>query len=383
LTLKSGFDVAVVGLGGIGSAILAHCASRGADAIGFEQFCPAHDLGSSHGRTRMIRKAYFEDPAYVPLVLRAFELWRELEQATGEKLLRVTGVLSVGREGSAIIEGTQRAARTHDLLLESFTRQEMKARYPSLELSQGEVALFEPDGGVLDPERAVRAHLKTAEASGAATCFGVAMERWQATADGFELHLSDGTSVSARKLVLALGSWFQEILAALGIRIRVQRNVQAWFTPATRIYQAPNFPAFLLDRPELPAPLYGFPDFGDGVKAAFHGFGDLTDATHIDRVVDFSRDVEPIVRAMDQWMPGATQTFREAKACMYSLTPDSNFVIDRHPEHADLILCGGFSGHGFKFAPVIGEIGADLALEGGSRHRVDFLSLRRFISTAP
>jgi glycine/D-amino acid oxidase-like deaminating enzyme len=175
-----------------------------------------------------------------------------------------------------------------------------------------------------------------------------------------------------------LGPWFQETLASLGIPLRVQRNVQAWFSPATNAYESGRFPAFLVNRAGLAAPLYGFPDFGDGVKAAFHSLGDLTDPAQLEREIDLARDVEPIVREMERWMPGATETFREAKPCMYSLTPDGHFVIDRHPEHANVILCGGFSGHGFKFAPVIGEIGADLALDGGSNHQIDFLSLSRF-----
>jgi sarcosine oxidase/N-methyl-L-tryptophan oxidase len=158
----------------------------------------------------------------------------------------------------------------------------------------------------------------------------------------------------------------------------VQRNIQAWFSPGTHAYDAPGFPGFLVNRQDLPAPLYGFPDFGDGVKAAFHGSGDLTDANHVNREVDLVRDVEPIARALEQWMPGAAQTLREAKPCMYTLTPDEHFVIDHHPDHGNLVLCGGFSGHGFKFAPVIGEIGAELALDGGSRHVIEFLSLRRF-----
>ena len=373
-----GYDVAVVGLGGTGSAILAHCAARGASVIGLEQFGPAHDLGSSHGKTRMIRKAYFEDPAYVPLVLRAYELWRELERAAGDEILRITGLLSVGEETSEIIRGTRRAASRHDLPVESLSQREVKARYPTLELWKDEVALFEMDGGVLNPERAVRAHLKLAESNGAEMRFGVAMESWRASDKGFELRLFDGAQIRASKLVLALGPWVQETLESLGVRVRVQRNIQAWFSPGTHAYDAPGFPAFLINRRGLPAPLYGFPDFGDGVKAAFHGCGDLTDAQQIDRHVDWPRDVEPIAKALEQWMPGATKTFREAKPCMYTLTPDENFVIDHHPNHADLILCGGFSGHGFKFAPIVGEIGADLVLDGGSRHGIEFLSLRRF-----
>jgi sarcosine oxidase len=372
------YDVAVAGLGGMGSAILAHCAARGASVIGLDQFGPGHDLGSSHGKTRMIRKAYFEDPAYVPLVLRAYELWRELEREAGEKILRITGLLSVGAETSEIIRGTLRAASRHNLPVESLSQREARARYPTIELWKDEVALFESDGGVLNPERAIHGHLKVAEASGAEMCFAVAMESWHATEKGFELRLSNGTQVSASKLVLALGPWFQETLESLGIRIRVQRNIQAWFSPGTHAYDAPDFPAFLVNREGLPAPLYGFPDFGDGIKAAFHGLGDLTDAKRIDRQIEPARDVEPIARALEQWMPGAAKTLREAKPCMYTLTPDEHFVIDFHPDHANLVLCGGFSGHGFKFAPVVGEIGAELALDGGSRHGIDFLSLRRF-----
>jgi sarcosine oxidase len=374
------FDVAVAGLGGIGSAIAAHCASRGASTVGFEQFDPAHDLGASHGKTRMIRKAYFEDPAYVPLVLRAYELWRKLELEIGEELLRITGVLSIGAPNSEIISGTLRAADRHDLSVKAWTRKEVKSRYPSLQLLPDELAVFEPDGGVLDPERSVRAHLKAAESAGAKLRFKTTMESWAATDKGVQIRLNDGTQILAKRLVLALGPWFQKTLASLGIPLRVQRNVQAWFSPATNAYESGRFPAFLLNRADLPAPLYGFPDFGDGVKAAFHSLGDLTDPTELDREIDFPQDVEPIVREMKRWMPGATETFREAKPCMYSLTPDANFVIDRHPEHANVVLCGGFSGHGFKFAPVVGEIGADLALDGGSNHQIDFLSLRRFAS---
>lgn len=374
------FDVAVAGLGGMGSAIAAHCASRGASVIGLEQFGPAHDLGSSHGKSRMIRKAYFEDPAYVPLVLRAYELWRKLEREAAAELLCITGVLSIGAESSEIISGTLRAAERHGLSVEAWSRQKIKTLYPSLQLLEDEVALFETDGGVLAPENATRAHLKVAQAAGADLRFNTFMEGWEVTDKGVEIRFSAGDQVSARSLVLSLGPWFQQALESLGVAIRVQRNVQAWFSPATNAYDAKRFPAFLVGRAGLPAPLYGFPDFGDGVKAAFHGFGELTEAVHLDREVDQARDVEPIVRAMEQWMPGSTKTFREAKPCMYTLTPDGHFVVDRHPAHANVILCGGFSGHGFKFAPVVGEIGADLALEGGSRHQIDFLSLRRFAS---
>ncbi|MEY2505141.1 MAG: sarcosine oxidase [Verrucomicrobiota bacterium] len=372
------YDVAIAGLGGIGSAIAAHCAARGASVVGLEQFGPAHDLGSSHGKSRMIRQAYFEDAAYVPLVLRSYELWRELERQTSEELLRLTGVLSVGEESCEIISGTQRSAGEHGLRLETLSQGQVHERYPGLRLLPDEVGLFEPDGGVLDPERAVRAHLQIARRAGAELRFQVSMSSWEATASGVAIRLGDGTEVSAKTLILSLGPWFKKTMDALGAPLRIQRNVQAWFSPALASYKAGHFPAFLLDRAGLPAPLYGFPDFGDGVKAAFHGHGQITTADGVDREVHLEADVEPIAAAMEQWMPGAASNFREAKPCLYSLTPDGNFVIDRHPEHANVILCGGFSGHGFKFAPAIGEVAAELALDGRSRHRIDFLSLKRF-----
>jgi sarcosine oxidase len=263
-------------------------------------------------------------------------------------------------------------------VVKAWSQREVIKRYPILRMLPDELAVFEPDGGVLRPEGAVRAQLKIAEAAGARLRFKTIMEGWEGIDNGIEIKLTDGTKIVARRLVLALGPWFQETLGALGIRLRVQRNVQAWFSPATKDYDGGRFPGFLVNRAGLPAPLYGFPDFGDGVKAAFHGLGDLTSADRLDRFVDPIRDVDPIVRAMEDWMPGSTQAFRDAKPCMYSLTPDGHFVIDRHPQNANVILCGGFSGHGFKFAPVVGEIGADLALDGGSRHQIDFLSLRRF-----
>jgi len=326
----------------------------------------------------MIRKAYFEDPAYVPLVSRAFDLWRGLETRSGEQLLRTTGVLSVGREESEIISGTQSAAAQHNLALERLSQKQVQSRYPALRLERDEVALFEPDAGVLHPERAVAAYLEMAREAGAQLQFGRTMQRWQARNGSIDIQLDNGDTITAGTLVLSLGPWFRQTLESLGVPIEVQRNVQAWFTPARRGYESGGFPAFLLDRAGLVAPLYGFPDFGDGVKAAFHGAGQISEAHNLDRRIDFATDVGPIVEAMEKWMPGAAGTFRDATPCMYTNTPDGYFIVDRHPDHPNVILCGGFCGHGFKFAPVIGEIGADLAAGNNSRYDIGFLSLSRF-----
>jgi sarcosine oxidase len=372
------YDVAVAGLGGMGSAALANCAARGVRAIGIEQFDPVHGLGASSGKSRIIRQAYYEDPAYVPLLFRAYELWRSLEQRTGMDLMRLVGLLMVGGEQSEVITGSTRAAKTYDLPVEYLTAAQIRARFPQLQVHGDEVGVYERNAGAVFPERAIRAHLDLARDQGAEMRFRTSIRAWEGDANAVTLDLSDGTRVRARSLVLTLGPWFADVLREAGVPLEVQRNVQVWFDPATKAFDADRFPAFLLERSSLPAPLYGFPDFGEGVKAAFHGYGATTAPEHLDREIDAGRDVEPIAQAMEDWMPGATLRYREGKACMYSLTPDRHFIVDRDPRDPRVVICGGFSGHGFKFAPVIGEIASQLALDGQTPYDVAFLSLRRF-----
>ncbi len=361
----------------MGSAVLAHCAGRGGPVIGFEQFERGHELGAFAGRSRLIRKAYFEDPAYVPLLQRAYALWRELERETATDLLTITGVLLAGIPESEVLAGSQRAAALHDLPVETLATAELRERYPMLAVEEGEIGVLEEEAGVLRPEAAVEAHLRLAEQRGAEMRFGVAVHGWSPGARGFALNCG-GETVTADALVLTMGPWFGEVMQSVGVRLRVQRNVQAWFAPASPAFGAGRFPGFLIDRPGFPAPLYGFPDFGEGVKAAFHGHGEEVDPTRVDRVIDQERDIKPIAAALEAWMPGAAHRFQRGKVCLYALTPDEHFVVDRHPAHRQVILCGGFSGHGFKFAPVIGEIASQLVFEEATPHPIEFLSLRRF-----
>lgn len=204
------------------------------------------------------------------------------------------------------------------------------------------------------------------------------MNDWRAERDRAIVTLANGDEVEGRSLVITLGPWSRCIFESVGVSLQLQRNIQAWFRPKNSSFVVGEFPPFLVDRPQFSAALYGFPDFGDGVKAALHGYGDLVDPETMTRAIDRAKDVGPIEEAMSACLPDATGEFLGAKACLYSLTPDQHFVIDRHPEHANVILCGGFSGHGFKFAPVIGEIAGDLALERSSPHDIGFLSLARF-----
>ncbi len=371
--------VLVVGLGAMGSSAAMQCALRGAHVRGIDRYARGHALGASNGKSRIIRQAYYEDAAYVPLLLRAYELWRDLERRSNEDVLRLVGLLLAGKEDSAILQRTLAAAREHLLNVEALDARDMRRRFPPLLLDPGEVGVFEPLGGLVVPEAAVRAFQCVAEDAGAELRFETKMENWSAGNDGVEVALEDGTRLRGDALVLALGPWFEAAMAGAGVPMRVQRNVQLWFSPATYAYDAARFPAFLVDRPSLPSPLYGFPDLGDGVKAAFHGYGAFANPDGLDRGIDAKSDVAPVARALDAWMPGAAANFLEGKACMYALTPDEHFVVDVHPQHRNVVLCGGFSGHGFKFASVVGEVVADLALAGETQHDVGFLSAERFV----
>jgi glycine/D-amino acid oxidase-like deaminating enzyme len=201
---------------------------------------------------------------------------------------------------------------------------------------------------------------------------------WSSDGESVAVDVAGGARVQARALVLTMGPWLVEIFRDAGITMEIQRNVQVWFTPATHAYDAGAFPSFLLERKEFPAPLYGFPDFGSGVKAAFHGLGNVTPPDELRRKIDMVQDIEPVAAALKSWMPEAAHEYRAGKACMYALTADRHFIVDRHPKYANVFLLGGFSGHGFKFASVMGEIGADLVLDSATRHDIAFLSHRRF-----
>ena len=370
------YDAVVVGLGAMGSAALAQLAQRGARVLGIEQFARGHELGASAGRTRIIRKAYFEDPAYVPLLQRAYELWFRLERESGQHVIDLLGVLMVGVPDSAAIAGALRSAREHGLQLDEFDAAALVRRFPGVAPHAGEVGLLEREGGVVFPEAGIAAHLQLAEAAGAQTSFGVAVTSYAGERDGIRLTLADGSRVEAGAVALCAGPWLGGLAVELGLPLRIQRNVQIWFTPSRPDFSCDRFPAFFVDRADFERPLYGFPDFGDGVKAALHGFGDETAPQELKRTVG-AADIAPVRRALEAWMPGAATRFASGKACMYALTPDEHFIVDRHPHDARIVIAGGFSGHGYKFAPVIGEIVAQLVLDGGTPQPIGFLRLTR------
>ena len=373
------YDLAVLGLGGMGSAVAAHAARRGLRVAGFERFALVHDLGSSAGRTRIIRRAYFEDPAYVPLLDRAYALWRELEEQSQDALLDLFGVLMVGAPDSATIRGMDEASRAFEIPIEHLDAAQLRVRYPQLALEHDEVGLLEPEAGVVFPERAIAAHLKVARDHGAHLYDRARVRRYEPDGDGICIVFEGGERIKAARLAICTGAWTPEMLSGIAMPLRVQRNVQYWFATSQPVYGPADLPAFFLERASLPARLYGMPDLGDGLKVAFHGHGSTTRADELDREIH-EAEVELMQETLLQLMPDSQPRLRSAKACMYTMTPDENFAIGRDPNHRSVVIACGFSGHGFKFAPVIGEMVVQLLLDEAPPYDLGFLALDRFLS---
>lgn len=375
LAMQHSWDVIVLGLGGMGSAAACHLAQRGARVLGLDAYPRAHAQGSSHGRSRIIRQAYFEAPEYVPLLSRAYALWRELEQASGRRLLRITGGLNVGLPQSELVAGALASARLHGLLHEYLSAAEVNARFPGFRLPDGFAAVYEPQAGVLAPEECTAAHLDLAARHGAELHHSEPARRWRA--DGAGVHVeTDQQTYTAAHLIIAPGPWAPEVLADLALPLTVQRVVNVHFEPARPdLFTAECFPVYLWDLPE--GFYYGFPALPEqGIKFGRHDVDEPCTPQTIRRDIS-PVEVEALQNILNRYMPGAAAAVKWALTCMYTNTPDRHFVIDRHPRHEQVTIACGFSGHGFKFASVVGEILADLALAGSTRHSIAFLSLRR------
>jgi sarcosine oxidase len=362
------FDAIVVGLGGMGSAAAAHLASRRQRVLGVEQFQPAHDQGSSHGRSRVIRLAYFEHPAYVPLLRRAYELWRQLEDRTGRQLLQITGGLMIGRADSDVVAGSVRSAQEHLLAHEILDAAQIRARFPALTPDSQTVALFENQAGVVFPEEAIRAHLDFAADNGARLHFDERVDGWDVLPSGsIEVRTSRGR-YEAGRLILAPGPWAANTFKAEWLPLEVEPQQLHWFEPAG------GPAAFMPDR----FPIYIW-DLGGGIQ--FYGFP-ADDQGRV-KVAFFRSTLQgaPAMReALGPCIPAlAAGALVESMSCKYTSTPDHHFVIGHHPDYRNVVIASPCSGHGYKFASVIGEILADLAIEHDTRHPIGLFSPSRFL----
>jgi sarcosine oxidase len=369
------FDVIVCGLGATGCAALYRLAAAGARVLGFDRYRPGHDRGSSHGLTRVIRQGYFEHPSYVPLVRRAYELWRELEGTAGRSLLHVAGIAEIGPPDGALVRGTLESSQRHDLRHEVLDADALMARFPAFRLPRDVVGVVQPEGGFLEVEPAIAAFMALAETAGAEIRSGEAVRSVESYAGGVRV-VTDRGVVTAQQAIVAVGPWTTTLVPELPLR--VTRQVTAWFAPKDETPFAPGrFPVFLVESRH--GMHYGIPPHGGlGVKVAKHHHRDESvDPETYDRVVS-AKDEALIRNFVADYLPAANGAMTDARTCLYTMTPDGDFIVDRLPGAANIIVASPCSGHGFKFAPVIGEILCGLALDNATPHDISRFRLRRF-----
>lgn len=370
-------DVAVIGLGGIGSSVLAELARRGLDAVGLDRHAPPHDLGSTHGRTRVFRLAYFEHPDYVPLLVEARTGWRSLEAETGRDLYRETGVLEVGPPDGMLVPGVLAAAETHGLTVERFDADGLRAAFPRFTVADDQVGAFEPRAGVLAVEDAVAAALDVARRHGAEVRTGEAVTALTPDGSGWSV-VTDRATLAVGSVVVAAGPWAPRVLAgpfpAASGRLSLRRKSLFWFRTAE---PAPGVgPAFAFERGDRI--FYGFPEDDLGLKVAEHTDGHpVDDPAGVDRTID-PAERDRLVAFLKAHLPHATTDVTHHAACLYTDTPDGHFIVDRLPGDAPGAVVAGLSGHGFKFAPALGSALADLATEGRTDLPIEFLAANRF-----
>ncbi len=371
------YDVIVIGIGGMGSAVLYHLARRGRRALGIEQFAIGHDRGSSHGQTRIIRESYFEHPDYVPLVRWSYDAWRALEADTGTPLVRRTGLLLVGAAGGPLVQGVRRAAAVHGFPLHDVDLRSGAAGLSGFAGGPGLLAMLDSRAGCLQVEAAVSAHVTLAKRCGAGVLEGQSVKRWEADAQGITVHTAS-ERYHAAGLVICGGAWNVALLEDLALPLVVRRKVLLWYEVGAAYHADGGCPMFAYDLPQ--GFFYGFPVFDRrGMKVGEHSGGAVVgDPAAVDR-----RLHDPDRRPFETFAAGHltdwTGVLREHAVCLYTMTPDEHFIIDRHPHHANVHFAAGFSGHGFKFAPLVGAALTDLAIEGRTDHPIGFLGGRRFL----
>lgn len=370
------YDCIVLGMGGFGSGALYHLARRGARVLAIEQFQPAHGRGSSHGETRIIRQAYFEHPDYVPLLRRSYDLWRELESETGRRLMHLCGLMLAGPPDGEAISGAKLAAKLHELEIESVSAVSAAERFPGFRVPEGSEVVFEDNAGYLEVENCVRAHLERAEAQGAALRTGEAVREW--SSDGKTVRVrTDRGEYEAARLIVTAGAWASRLLADLNVPLTVLRKPVFWHAVTGPEYDvAGGAPAFYFEMPS--GAFYGFPSLdGATVKLAEHTGGEpVADPDQLDRSTS-ERDSDSVRDFIEQTTPALDPRPQRSSVCMYTMSPDGHFLVDRHPQHANVVFGAGFSGHGFKFTSVLGEALAELALEGATTLPVEFLRIDR------
>ena len=370
------YDRIVIGVGGAGSAAMYHLARRGVKTLGIEQFRIAHDRGSSHGETRIIRQAYFEHPAYVPLLRRAYELWHELEKVTGKSLLDPVGLVEIGPPDGIVISGVEKSAEAYGVEVERLHADDVLNRFPCLRVPPGTTAVFEPHAGYLRVEECVAAHAQLGLEHGADLVEGTTVREVSFEGGDAVVRTDDGLFV-AQGIVITAGAWAPAFLPA-SVPLTILRKHMHWLQcDDPRMLASHGAPAFFYELPD--AYFYGFPSLGDGTfKVAEHSGGEsIADPNQRSMSPDLLDSERVRQFSLEVFRPEVHTTNRH-QVCMYTMTPDEHFVVDQHLDRSQVVFAAGLSGHGFKFTPVIGEILADLSLQSSCDLPIDFLGLDRF-----
>jgi sarcosine oxidase len=371
------FDVVVVGLGVMGSAALHRLAVRGVRVLGIEQHEPGHDRGSSHGATRIIRLGYFEHPSYVSLLREVYPLWQELEAKIGRQLLHITGIAEIGMPESELVQGTLAAARQHALPHEVLDADALMRRYPAFRVPGDFVGVVQPDGGFLEAEPALLGLVELARAGGAAVRTNQAVRAIEPHSSGVRV-VTGSDVIEASAVIVTAGARVKSLVPDLAAPLRVTRQVLAWFKPREpAMFSDDHFPVFMIESPH--GLHYGFPlDPHRGVKLGkHHHLDEAVDPDNYDRSVS-PRDEHAIRVALETYIPAADGKLVAATTCLYTMAPDGDFIIDTLPGWPQVVIGSPCSGHGFKFAPLVGEILADLATRGQTKRDIARFRLARF-----
>lgn len=384
--MDTSFDVIVIGVGSMGSSACYHLASRGYKVLGLEQFDVVHEFGAHAGQSRIIRKAYFENSDYVPLLDRAYENWKAIETQTGTQILFPTGLLYFGPPDHALIKGVRQSASLYNIPLESLDASSAAERFPPFEIPRNFDTVFEPDAGFVRPEKAIQLYAEQAINKGAEIHGQEKVVQWTKVGDGVKV-TTNKSSYHGGKLVITAGAWVGKVVPALSEKIKVTRQFVAWIKPKSQDdFALGHFPCWLMSDNSTRGCYYGFPilpesKFGEptGLKVAHHLAAIETDPDQVDRQM-LPIDEGDLKYVLEKYLPGRFQSILSYKICLYANSPDEDFVIDKLPDYEDLVAVAcGFSGHGFKFASVVGEILADLVMDGRTELPVEFLNLRRFL----
>ena len=375
------FDVIVIGVGSMGSATCYYLAKRGYKVLGLEQFDISHEFGSHAGQSRIIRKAYFEHPDYVPLLERAYKNWKDIEQETGEQLYYKTGLLYAGNSTNEIIKGVKLAASLYTIELDNIKDN----YYSQFSFPKSFEILFEPDAGFITPEKAIRLYVAKAKKTGAAIHSNEKVIEWKKNGSSVIVK-TDKSIYQCNKLVITAGAWSGKMIPGFSNKIKVTRQFVAWIkTKNDNQFALNNFPCWMIGDDDKHGCYYGFPlmdtnKFGEpaGLKLAHHFPSQITDPDNVNRETTIE-DVDNLKYCLDKYLPGVFDSVLHAKICLYGNSPDENFIIDKLPGYEENVsIACGFSGHGFKFVSVVGEILADLAIDGKTELSIGFLNANRF-----